>query len=253
MAAVTVLAFPGNVAQYPGRALRRVEQPGQDLQRGGLARSVRSEKTHQLTLLNVKIHLFDGQGLHTFTPEQAAHRACEARLLLIGPKGLREAAYFDNGHRTTVAVPRGVIGRSSRSDGTVRRGFHPPRSGGTSREGLGQPGGLESERVRYSPPDPRRWSPRAQHTLSASGYSVRDRWPSEANSLAALRILPASLSFRLPGPSPTLPLSLRFRRWRRRCCGRGWLGRFPSDGRDRFALRLLEELHLRLSQQVVVF
>ena len=52
LAAVAVVAFPGHVAQHARRAARGVEQPGEHLQGGGLARAVRAEEADQFAFLD---------------------------------------------------------------------------------------------------------------------------------------------------------------------------------------------------------
>ena len=88
MATVAVLALPGDVTEDTGRACCGMQQAGEHLEGGGLARAIGAEKTDQFAFLNGEADLIDGEGLFVTAMEEAAHSAAKARLLFVRPKRL---------------------------------------------------------------------------------------------------------------------------------------------------------------------
>ena len=75
-----------------------MEQAGEHLEGGGLARAVGAEEADQFAFLNGEADLIDGEGLFVAAMEEAAHSAAKARLLFVRAKSLGQTVDFDQGH-----------------------------------------------------------------------------------------------------------------------------------------------------------
>ena len=102
--AVGIGAFPRHMAEHARGAAGGIEQAGEHLQRGGLARAIRSEKAHELARLDAEADVIDGDGLLVLAADQAADGPAEAGLLFVGAKGLGQAGDFDGRHEGEIVA-----------------------------------------------------------------------------------------------------------------------------------------------------
>ena len=83
-----------------GLALRRVEQPGEHLERGRLAGAVRSQKTDHLARRDVERNTVNRDDLLGLSVKEGADGRAEARLPLRDVVGLAQIANADRGQNT---------------------------------------------------------------------------------------------------------------------------------------------------------
>ena len=98
LAAVAVGALPRDVTEHAGRAAGGIKQPGEHLERGGLARAVGTEKTDEFAGFDLEADVVDGDELFVLAVEKPFDRAAKTRLLFVGAKGLGQTADFNDGH-----------------------------------------------------------------------------------------------------------------------------------------------------------
>ncbi len=112
-----VLAAGRQVPEHPHVAGGREQQPGQHLQRRGLASTVRAEETDHLTGLHGEVDPGDRDHVPGGPPHQAAQRGPQAALPLRHPEGLRQP-----GHVDVWLHARTVTGADQRFSGPCRPG-----------------------------------------------------------------------------------------------------------------------------------
>ena len=88
LAAEPVGPLPGDEVEHPGLAAGGVDQPGEHLQRGGLARPVGAEEGHHLAGLDGEADAVDGADLAVLAAIEPADRPRHAFLLLEDAIGL---------------------------------------------------------------------------------------------------------------------------------------------------------------------
>src|SRR5262249_49081484 len=104
--------FPGDEVEHAGRAAGRVDEAGEDLERGGLAGPVGAEERNHLARLDGETDAIDGADFLVLAPEQTADGAQKARVLLEDAVGLRQGGRFDHWHGAYLLRPNHSAKRS---------------------------------------------------------------------------------------------------------------------------------------------